>query len=106
MKPPTLLDKKVLSQNIYNIGAEDLGRVVHILDRRCESCIKKIDPEDLEIDLDAIDSATFWVVDQFVKECLPGTKKGGAAKSKAGSGAAAVGAKASDGARANKKARV
>ena len=103
MKPPTLLDKKVLSQNIYNISAEDLGRVVHILDRRCEACIKKIDPEDLEIDLDAIDNGTFWTVDTFVKECLPGSKKGGAA---AAAKKAGGGPKASlDGPRA-KKARV
>ena len=70
------MDKKMLSQNIYNISSEDLGRVVHMLDQRCDSCIKKIDPEDIEIDIDAIDAATFWTVDAFVKECLPGARKG------------------------------
>ena len=85
---PSLMDKKMLSQNIYNISSEDLGRVVHILDQRCDSCIKKIDPEDIEIDIDAIDAASFWTVDAFVKECLPGARKSGGGK-KAG---AAVGA--------------
>ena len=115
MKPPTLLDKKVLSQKIYNISAEDLGRVVHILDRRCEACIKKIDPEDLEIDLDAIDASTFWAVDAFVKECLPGGKGKGPAGAKraapktslggGGAAAAAGSAAGGEGPRA-KKARM
>ena len=82
----------MFSQNIYNISSEDLGRVVHVLDQRCESCIKKIDPEDIEIDIDAIDAASFWQVDQLVKECLPGAKKSAAAggrKSSGGAGGAA-----------------
>ena len=70
----------MFSQNIYNISSEDLGRVVQLLDQRCESCIKKIDPEDIEIDIDAIDNATFWSVDGFVKDCLPGSKRSGGAK--------------------------
>ena len=43
--------------------------------RRAQSCIKKIDPEDIEIDIDAIDPMTFWMVDAFIKDCLPGGKK-------------------------------
>ena len=35
-RPPTLVDKKMACQNIYNINAEDLGKVVQILDQRCE----------------------------------------------------------------------
>ena len=35
-RPPTLIDKKMFSQNIYNISAEDLGKVVQLLDQRCE----------------------------------------------------------------------
>jgi hypothetical protein len=79
-RPPTLVDKKMFAQNIYNITAEDLGRVVQILDQRCEAAIKKIDPEDLEIDIDAIDPPTFWNLDGFVKDVLPGGKKHGPKK--------------------------
>lgn len=68
------MDKKIFAQNMYNISSEDLGKVVQILDQRCEACIRKIDPEDLEIDIDTIDPQTFWTVDQFVKDCLPGKK--------------------------------
>ncbi len=108
-RPPTLVDKKMFSQNIYNITSEDLGKVVQILDQRCESCIKKIDPEDLEIDIDSIDPATFWMVDAFVRDCLPGGRRnvkkavgpgaGGAKAGGAGAGAGGADAK-------SKKARV
>ena len=36
VRPPTLVDKKMCCQNIYNISAEDLGKVVQILDQKCE----------------------------------------------------------------------
>ena len=80
-RQPTLADKKAFAQNIYMIGSEDLGKLVQILDSRCDTCIKKIDPDDIEIDIDTIDPATFWVVDQFVTDCLGGSsRRGGAVK--------------------------
>jgi hypothetical protein len=72
------VDKKMFAQNIYNVSSEDLGRVVQFLDQRCEVAIKKIDAEDLEIDIDAIDAATFWAADAMVRDHLPGgTRKAG-----------------------------
>ncbi len=50
-----------------------------------QSSIKKIDPEEIELDIDSIDATTFWTVDTFVKDCLPGGKK--ATKKKSGAGA-------------------
>jgi Bromodomain extra-terminal - transcription regulation len=98
-RKPSLMDKKMFSQNLYNISSEDLGRVVHLLDEKCEKCIKKIDPEDIEIEIDEIDDLTFWTVDAFVKTCLPGGKKGaggaggaaGASSSSSSSSSAAAG---------------
>jgi Bromodomain extra-terminal - transcription regulation len=29
----------------------------------------QIDADDIEIDIDAIDASTFWVVDKYVKDC-------------------------------------
>ena len=108
-RAPALMDKKIFSQNIYNISSEDLGRVVHILDQRCDACIKKIDPEDIEIDVDAIDAASFWTVDAFVKDCLPGAKRAPGAQKKAGggggAGASAAAAAAPDSSK-SKKARL
>lgn len=80
----------MFSQNIYNIASEDLGRVVQLLDARCEAAIRKIDPEDIEIDIDAIDNGTFWAVDGFVKECLPGSKRAGKKAGAAGAKPAAA----------------
>ena len=60
-------------------------------------------PRSLQIDIDSIDSATFWVVDAFIKDNLPGNKKGGAAAAggaasrKSSGGAAGAGAKAGGG---------
>lgn len=88
---PTVAEKKSFSQNMYQIGSEDMGHVVQMLDQRCESSIKQIDPDDIEIDVDAIDAATFWAVDKFVKECLP--KAGAGAKKKAGKGDSGRGGK-------------
>ena len=59
-----------------------------------QSCIKKIDPEDIEIDIDAIDSSTFWMVDAFIKDCLPGGKKYSKKKPLPGGGGAAEQSKA------------
>ena len=100
------MDKKIFSQNIYNISSEDLGRVVHILDQRCDACIKKIDPEDIEIDIDAIDAASFWTVDAFVKECLPGAKRAAGGKKSSGGGAAAAASAAAPDSSKSKKARI
>jgi hypothetical protein len=55
-----------------------------------QSCIKKIDPEDIEIDIDAIDSSTFWMVDAFIKDCLPGGKKYSKKKALPGGGGGAA----------------
>ena len=53
--------------------------MIQILDQRCESCIKRIDAEDIEVEIDAIDAASFWVAERFVREALPGGVKAGAA---------------------------
>lgn len=39
---PTLAEKKTFSHNIYHITADELGKVVQILDQRCDSCIRKV----------------------------------------------------------------
>lgn len=109
---PTQAEKKAFSQAIYVISPEELGKVVKILDDRCSQCIRKvgamweaplgfvllctfaccllvatgpqIDPDDIEIDIDQIDPATFWVADKFVKECaMPGGSSMAPSSSKA-----------------------
>lgn len=75
IKEPTKEEKKKFSQNIYLIDSEVLGNVVTMLDERCEKCIDKTDPDEIEINIDKIDALTFQAVDEFVKEHLSKQKK-------------------------------
>jgi len=79
---PTLAEKKTFSHNIYHITADELGKVVQILDQRCDSCIRKIDSDDIEIDIDAISAETFWEVDAFVSNVIAASKSKGAKRSR------------------------
>lgn len=90
-RQPTLSDKKQFSSNIYAISSEDLGKVVQLLDQRCDVCIRKIDADDIEVDIDAIDPVTFWMVDDFVKQCIGPSGRGRGKKRKAESPAAGGG---------------
>lgn len=81
IKEPTKEEKKKFSQNIYLIDSEVLGNVVTMLDERCEKCIDKTDPDEIEINIDKIDALTFKAVDEFVKEHL-GKQKATASKSR------------------------
>ena len=59
-------------------------------DEKCEAAIDKTNPNEIEINIDAIDAKTFDMLDQYVRECLGETKKG--KKRKAG-GAGGAGKK-------------
>jgi hypothetical protein len=111
---PTQGEKKTFSQNIYVVTPEELGRVVTMLDDMCAAAIQKvrvpslggyaalcvrprhcalawplvpqIGDDDIEIDIDKIDPATFWVLDKFVKECMVPMDKKKRADAGAGGG--------------------
>lgn len=70
---PSLEEKTRFSQNIYKITSKQLGQVVQILDERCETCIDKTNPDEIEINIDAIDPGSFYSVEKYVKSCLPET---------------------------------
>ena len=40
--PPTLEEKTQFSRNLYVIGSEDLGKLVQILDERCDTAMDKV----------------------------------------------------------------
>jgi hypothetical protein len=71
----------------------------------------QIGEDDIEIDIDRVDPATFWVVDKFVKECMGsgGDKKrratGEAGATAGAGGGGAAGAGAPSGAPSHKKIR-
>jgi len=79
--PPTLEEKTLFSQNIYKINSEQLGRVVQLLDAGCPKAIEKTSADEIEINIDAIDTKTFRELERFVRECLPqAASKGGRKK--------------------------
>eukprot|EP00941_MAST-03F_sp_MAST-3F-sp1_P000323 g323.t1 len=81
LKPPTQMEKKEFSSQIYLVESEALGNLVTMLDERCEKCIDKTDPEEIEINIDLIDPLTFRAASKFVKNCLnEGTSSGPASK--------------------------
>jgi hypothetical protein len=103
-KPPTIADKRVFTQNVYAITAEELGKFVQLLDSRCSGAIRKVDADDIEVDVDSIDPETFWVVDEFTKACVAnGAKKASGARKGRPPGAAGAAAAAAAAAAAPRK---
>ncbi len=68
---PSADDRIAFSANIYQISPENLGRLVHVLTTNCEKCLKQEGEDELEINVDAIDTVTFWELDRFLRKCLP-----------------------------------
>ena len=61
----------------HQLESAQLGHLVRILDDRCESSIDKSDPEEIEIDIDAIDPASFRAAEMFMKKCIADKKAAG-----------------------------
>lgn len=56
--------------------------MVQILDDNCPKAIEKTSTDEIEVNIDAIDTKTFRTVEQFVLECLPQGAAKGARKKK------------------------
>lgn len=61
-------EKARFSQNIFCLESDQLGHVVRILDDKCDKCIDKTDPEEIEIDVDKIDPLTFRALENYIKQ--------------------------------------
>ena len=70
VKAPSMQEKTKFSTNLFSIASDELGKVVTILDEKCEICIDKTDPDEIEINIDAIDPKVFREVETFVKQCI------------------------------------
>ena len=71
---------------MYDIGSDELGKVVELLEQRCEQCLdKNTNPDEIEINIDAIDPTSFRVVEQYVRDASAsrGGGRGGSAMKKA-----------------------
>lgn len=66
-RAPTLAEKRAFSQQVYLVGSATLGRVIDILDKDCPDCIRSVNADDVEINIDSIDKRTFWEVNKLVR---------------------------------------
>ncbi|CAK4079102.1 unnamed protein product [Aphanomyces euteiches] len=69
---PSLEERIVFSQDIYKISSKDLGTVIEMLEERCPKALDRQNADELELNVDAIDTKTFKEVDAFIKDCVPG----------------------------------
>ncbi len=70
----TFEEKRQLSENINNLPQESLGKVVQIIHQRMPSLASNA-PDEIEIDIDALDITTLWHLDRYVKNTLSKRKK-------------------------------
>jgi len=75
--PMTFKEKRELSCNMNKLSSKKLGRVVQIIHENDPMLLKQnpTDPEEIEIDIDAIDESTLRYLDKFVKSCLAKKQK-------------------------------
>ena len=69
-KPPTFPEKAKFSEALYDVAPDILGRVVQMLDEKCEAALDKSTPEEVEISIDLIDPKTFREVDTYLKSSI------------------------------------
>jgi hypothetical protein len=80
IKPPTFPEKAKFSEALYDVAPDILGRVVQMLDEKCEASLDKSTPEEVEISIDLIDPKTFREIDMFLKSSIALAKNGGKRK--------------------------
>jgi len=81
-KAPTPEEKAKFCRNIYNISPQQLGRILQQLDEKCVRALDKSNPNEIELNIDAIDGETFRSLEEFVKDCLSKKASSDAAKAK------------------------
>jgi len=50
-----------------------LGELVEIIQKECPEALTEVDEEELEIEINAIDSGTLFQVNEFAQQCVSGT---------------------------------
>eukprot|EP01091_Cochliopodium_minus_P006336 TRINITY_DN1621_c0_g1_i3.p1 TRINITY_DN1621_c0_g1~~TRINITY_DN1621_c0_g1_i3.p1 ORF type:complete len:490 (-),score=245.98 TRINITY_DN1621_c0_g1_i3:108-1577(-) len=72
-RPMTFKEKHDLSLQINNLDGDSLGEVVKIISERMPELANNTAPDEIEIDIDALDAITLRHLERFVKSC--NTKK-------------------------------
>ena len=81
-KAPTAEEKAKFCRNIYNISPHQLGKILQQVDEKCAGALDKSDPNEIELNIDVIDGATFRALEEFVKDCLSKKASSEAARKK------------------------
>jgi hypothetical protein len=69
----TFEEKRILSENINKLPAEGLGKIVQIIHSRMPHLAQN-SPEEIEIDIDALDARTLRALERYVKTALRQSK--------------------------------
>ncbi|KAJ0051152.1 hypothetical protein NL108_014599, partial [Boleophthalmus pectinirostris] len=72
--PMTYEEKRQLSLDINKLPGDKLGRVVHIIQSR-EPSLKNSNPDEIEIDFEALKPSTLRELEKYVSTCLRKKKK-------------------------------
>ncbi|XP_077575100.1 bromodomain-containing protein 4-like [Stigmatopora nigra] len=73
-KPMSYEEKRQLSLDINKLPGDKLGRVVHIIQTR-EPSMKNSNPDEIEIDFEALKPSTLRELEKYVSSCLKRKKK-------------------------------
>lgn len=68
---PTMPDKMEFSRLLYKLRLEDLGQIILQLDSYCPAAIERTAEDNVDVNIDAIDSHVFWSVFETVQEMMP-----------------------------------
>jgi hypothetical protein len=74
IKGASMEDKAAFCKMLYEVNEINLGKLVVALDEKCEKALLKSADDEVEINVDAIDLATFRRVEALLRELLAGEK--------------------------------
>ncbi|XP_022530155.2 bromodomain-containing protein 3-like isoform X1 [Astyanax mexicanus] len=98
-KPMSLEEKRQLSLDINRLPGNKLGRVVHIIQLR-EPTLKNSNPDEIEIDFEALKPSTLRELERYVSSCLKRKRTAGersnVTKAKIGSSSVSTESSSSD----------
>jgi len=71
-QPLSYVEKRELQQNIHSLPADKVDQVVRIIQEREPSLNRESDPDEIEVDFDALKTSTLRELETFVSSCLEG----------------------------------
>lgn len=67
--------KRQLNENAALLSSKDLYGMVGIVEEACKRAIDQSSPQEVEIDIDALDLQTFLKLDKYVQDCITRQRK-------------------------------